>query len=142
MLCGSEDQGLSQELRRHLGARSRMEGELAPILRLALKTGPGHQLTRKAHDAPLLRLAFAHPLHGSLIASCSHDRTVRVWEEPSASTSTSNAANRDGRWVEKGILTGSKGSVRDVEFAPPSPAFGLRVVSYASRPLIRRSADT
>jgi nucleoporin SEH1 len=85
------------------------------------------QADKQAHDAPLLRLAFAHPLHGSLIASCSHDRTVRVWEEPSASTS--NAGNRDGRWIEKGILTGAKGSVRSVEFAPPSPAFGLRVVS-------------
>jgi nucleoporin SEH1 len=94
-----------------------------------LSRARGAEADVQAHDAPLLRLAFAHPLHGALIASCSHDRTVRVWEEPSASTSSGTAGSREGRWIEKGILTGAKGSVRSVEFAPPSPAFGLRVVS-------------
>lgn len=118
-----------------MGARSGVEG----IYRFV---APAHQAqadARQAHDAPLLRLSFAHPLHGSLIASCSHDRTVRIWEEPSASTS--NGGNREGRWLEKGILTGAKGSVRAVEFAPPSPAFGLRVVGRVPHANITRDQD-
>ena len=71
----------------------------------------------------MLRLSFAHPLHGSVIASCSPDRTVRIWEEPAGPSSS-----KDGRWVERGILGGANGSVRSVEFSPPSPTFGLRVV--------------
>jgi len=78
----------------------------------------------KAHDAPIIRLSFAHPLHGSLLASCSHDRTVRIWEEPTASSSS----GKEGRWFERAILGGAKGSVKGVEFSPPNPAFGLRVV--------------
>ncbi|KAK4687286.1 nucleoporin SEH1, partial [Tremellales sp. Uapishka_1] len=91
----------------------------------------------KAHDAPLLHLSFAHPLHGSLLASASHDRTVRIWEEPSSSSSASASASassssKDGRWIERGVLSGAKGSVRVVEFSPPSPSFGLRVVGLVA----------
>ncbi|ODN85854.1 nucleoporin SEH1 [Cryptococcus wingfieldii CBS 7118] len=84
----------------------------------------------KAHDAPILRLSFSHPIHGSLLASSSHDRTVRIWEESTSlppSSSSSAPAPGSVRWVERGILTGAKGAVRGVEFGPPDPAFGLRV---------------
>ncbi|RSH95622.1 hypothetical protein EHS25_000714 [Saitozyma podzolica] len=80
----------------------------------------------KAHDAPILRLSFAHPLHGSLLASCSHDRTVRIWEEPPSSS------GKSGRWVERAVLSGAKGSVRGVEFSPPNPSVGLRIASVST----------
>ncbi|WVQ78172.1 hypothetical protein IAT38_000255 [Cryptococcus sp. DSM 104549] len=85
----------------------------------------------KAHDAPILHLSFAHPIHGSLLASCSHDRSVRIWEEPSG------LRERDNRWTERGILTGAKGSIRSVEFGPPDPAYGLRVASIATDGYLR-----
>lgn len=114
-----------------MGARERVEGGLELVSPHPEFKCKSCKLTFWAHDAPLLHLSFAHPLHGSLLASCSHDRTVRIWEEPSsASSSSSGMAPRDGRWVEKGVLTGAKGSVRNVEFAPPSPSFGLRVVCW------------
>ncbi|KAK1924640.1 WD40-repeat-containing domain protein [Papiliotrema laurentii] len=85
----------------------------------------------KAHDAPILRISFAHPIHGSLIASCGHDRTVRIWEEPSTSSSSA-PGNKDGRWIERAVLGGAKGSVRAVEFSPPNPAFGLRLAALST----------
>ncbi|BEI92844.1 uncharacterized protein CcaverHIS019_0504720 [Cutaneotrichosporon cavernicola] len=82
----------------------------------------------KAHDAPILQLSFAHPIHGVLLASCSHDRTVRIWEEQLAPA----GSGAPPKWVERGILSGAKGSVRSVEFAPPNPAYGLRVASIST----------
>jgi nucleoporin SEH1 len=38
-------------------------------------------------------------------------------------------------------LTGAKGSVRSIEFAPPSPAFGLRVVSSPRSPVFIREKE-
>ncbi|KAK8870022.1 hypothetical protein IAR55_000592 [Kwoniella newhampshirensis] len=89
-----------------------------------------HETEWKAHDAPILHLSFAHPIHGSLLASSSHDRSVRIWEEPSG-------RERDGRWVERGVLTGAKGSVRSVQFGPPDPAYGLRVASISTDSYLR-----
>ncbi|KAL7422117.1 epoxide hydrolase, soluble (sEH) [Cryptotrichosporon argae] len=93
-------------------------------IKLFRKSSDGSYLPEaewKAHDAPVLRLSFSHPIHGSLLASSSHDRTVRIWEEPTASAQSS------GRWIERAVLSGAKGSVRGVEFSPPNPAFGLRI---------------
>ncbi|EIW70255.1 hypothetical protein M231_02761 [Tremella mesenterica] len=88
----------------------------------------------KAHDAPIIKLSFAHPSHGSLLASCSHDRTIRIWEEPSPSQV---AQAKDGRWVERGVLTDAKGSVKAVEFGPSSPNYGLRLASIATDSYLR-----
>jgi nucleoporin SEH1 len=35
----------------------------------------------QAHDGSILRVTWAHPEYGQVIASCSFDRTVRIWEE-------------------------------------------------------------
>ena len=35
----------------------------------------------KCHDGPIWRIRWAHPKFGSLLATCSHDKCVRVWEE-------------------------------------------------------------
>jgi WD40 repeat protein len=35
----------------------------------------------RSHMAPVWRVAWAHPEFGSLLASCSNDRNVIVWEE-------------------------------------------------------------
>lgn len=88
-------------------------------------------LTLQAHDAPILHLSFSHPIHGVLLASCSHDRTVRIWEEQ-LSPSSAGTAPPPPKWIERGVLTGAKGSVRSVEFAPPNPAYGLRVASIST----------
>ncbi|EIN08951.1 WD40 repeat-like protein [Punctularia strigosozonata HHB-11173 SS5] len=112
----------------------------------------------KAHDAPVSKLSWAHPEFGSILASASFDRTVKVWEEtvvpgdadqPSqsqqsqatepASQGSQNDYN-DGaaepyvvlntRWIERAILHDAKGTVRGVEFAPSY--FGLKLATISS----------
>jgi nucleoporin SEH1 len=34
----------------------------------------------KAHDGPVVSLSFSHP-HHALLASCSFDKTTRIWQE-------------------------------------------------------------
>jgi nucleoporin SEH1 len=77
----------------------------------------------KAHEAPVARVSWAHPEHGALIASCSFDRTIKVWQE----AERASGSLQSPRWVERAVLTEAKGSVRDVAFAPAH--FGLKLVS-------------
>ena len=37
----------------------------------------------KGHDGPVWQVAWAHPMFGNLLASCSYDRQVLVWKEHS-----------------------------------------------------------
>ncbi|KAF5380089.1 hypothetical protein D9615_006204 [Tricholomella constricta] len=96
----------------------------------------------KAHDAPVSRLSWAHPEFGSVIASSSFDRTVKVWEQVSplgqpdssqqlnGSGSSSQSQPPNSRWVERAVLTDARGTVRAVEFAPHH--FGLKFAAIAS----------
>jgi len=93
----------------------------------------------KAHDAAVTKLSWAHPEFGSVLASSSFDRTVKIWEEtpadnaeqPQANGASAVAASGPGtRWVNRAMLADSKGTVRDVEFAPHQ--FGLKLATIAS----------
>ncbi|KAJ3780857.1 WD40 repeat-like protein [Lentinula aff. detonsa] len=67
----------------------------------------------KAHDAPVVHLAWAHPEFGEVLASASVDRTVKIWEKDK------------GVWKEKAVLLDCRATVRQVEFSPS--VFGLRL---------------
>ncbi|CCM04009.1 uncharacterized protein FIBRA_06166 [Fibroporia radiculosa] len=85
----------------------------------------------KAHDAAVAQVAWAHPEFGSIVASASFDRTVKVWEQVPASASDADAgAGPSARWVERAMLVDAKGTVRAVEFAPQQ--FGLKLATIAS----------
>jgi nucleoporin SEH1 len=86
------------------------------------------------------RVSWAHPEFGSIIASSSFDRTVKIWEQASpvrqaeaqpmgvnGSSGSAQAPPSNSRWVERAVLTDSRGTVRSVEFAPHH--FGLKLVS-------------
>jgi nucleoporin SEH1 len=86
------------------------------------------------------KLSWAHPEFGSVIASSSFDRTVKIWEETPADNaeqpqtnggSVASASGPGTRWVNRAVLADAKGSVRDVEFAPHQ--FGLKLVRSSSR---------
>lgn len=79
-------------------------------------------------------MSWAHPSFGSIIASSSFDRSVKIWEQTHAhddSPYTNGAvANGNGlqlRWSLRAELNEAKSSVRAVEFAPHH--FGLKLVS-------------
>ncbi|KAI0040351.1 WD40 repeat-like protein [Auriscalpium vulgare] len=89
----------------------------------------------KAHDAAVSKIAWAHPEFGSVIASSSFDRTVKIWEEtpadadqPQVNGATASASS--SRWVERAVTADAKGSVRGVEFAPHR--FGLKLATISS----------
>ena len=91
----------------------------------------------QAHDAAVTKLSWAHPEFGSVLASSSFDRTVKIWEEipadsadqPQANGGSAVASGPGTRWVERAVLADAKGSVRAVEFAPHQ--FGLKLVRVA-----------
>lgn len=95
----------------------------------------------KAHDAAVSKISWAHPEFGSIIASSSFDRTVKVWEQsaPAAAADQQTNANAAGqsssRWIERAVLTDARGTVRMVEFAPHH--FGLKLASIASDSILR-----
>ncbi|GBE87451.1 WD40 repeat-like protein [Sparassis latifolia] len=90
----------------------------------------------KAHDAAISKVSWAHPEFGSIIASASFDRTVKVWEQTSAVDSDGPQVNGGAgpssasRWVERAVLVDAKGTVRAVEFAPHH--FGLKLATVSS----------
>ncbi|RQM14605.1 hypothetical protein B5M09_010958, partial [Aphanomyces astaci] len=88
--------------------------------------------------------AWGHPEFGQIVASCSFDRTVIVWEEslskppsaaplpPHGSMSLSHHPSDSGPsqsqpWTLQAQLTDSRESVHDVKFAPRH--LGLRLVT-------------
>ncbi|EDR03350.1 uncharacterized protein LACBIDRAFT_238721 [Laccaria bicolor S238N-H82] len=95
----------------------------------------------KAHDAAVSKISWAHPEFGSIIASSSFDRTVKVWEQaaPAAAADQQTNANAGGqsssRWIERAVLPDARGTVRMVEFAPHH--FGLKLASIASDSILR-----
>jgi nucleoporin SEH1 len=85
------------------------------------------------------KLSWAHPEFGSILASSSFDRTVKIWEQTySEAESQANGAKSQNvsRWIERAVLVDPKGTVRSVEFAPHH--FGLKIVSAAN---LRFSVD-
>ncbi|KAJ7222067.1 WD40-repeat-containing domain protein [Mycena haematopus] len=103
----------------------------------------------KAHDAAVSKISWAHPEFGTIIASASYDRTVKVWEQTSGVgllDSQQVAVNGNGnaghasqsqtpgpstsRWIERAVLPEARGTVRSVEFAPHH--FGLKLASISS----------
>ncbi len=91
---------------------------------------------QQAHDAAITKVAWAHPEFGTILASASFDRTVKVWEqtsysEPETQLNGSSGSLSASRWVERASLIDARGTVRWVEFAPQH--FGLKLVSLSPR---------
>ncbi|KAG2184628.1 hypothetical protein INT43_000541 [Umbelopsis isabellina] len=78
----------------------------------------------KAHDCSILKVIWANPEFGQVIASCSFDRQVKIWEEQEI-----EPKNSQKRWAEKFRLVESRGAVQDIEFAPGNGSLRLKFTS-------------
>lgn len=84
----------------------------------------------RAHSDSIWGLSWAHPEFGSVLASCSEDRTICIWEEKEVLTQpVAAAADKSERWIKRATLTESKKAVTDVKFAPRFHGFLLAATS-------------
>ncbi|EJD05418.1 WD40 repeat-like protein [Fomitiporia mediterranea MF3/22] len=88
----------------------------------------------KAHDATVTKVSWAHPIYGPVIASCSFDGTVKVWEQVHVDSvsdaSGTGASSGNTKWEQRAVLFEAKGSVRAIEFSPHH--FGLKLAAVSS----------
>lgn len=54
------------------------------------------------HEGPVWQVAWAHPMYGNILASCSYDRKVIIWKE------------ENGTWEKTYEYTGHDSSGRDI----------------------------
>lgn len=93
--------------------------------------GSFHEVTEwKAHSGPIYKLSWAHPEFGSVLASCSFDRTIKIWQEEKKTLfgvpTNANGAS-SSRWAKNATLNHATDSVMDVAFSPRHR--GLRILS-------------
>lgn len=87
----------------------------------------------KAHDSLVVKLSWAHPEFSSskVLASCSYDRTVKLWQELPDELHGSGR-----RWVKLATLaTELFGPIYDVQFAPHH--LGLKLACVGSDGIVR-----
>ncbi|KAJ1866761.1 epoxide hydrolase, soluble (sEH) [Coemansia sp. RSA 989] len=77
-----------------------------------------------AHDSSVVRLSWAHPEFGQVLASCSLDCTVRIWVEQET-----NLKNSGTRWRGLTPLTDSKAAVHSIAFAPEYTSLSIATAS-------------
>lgn len=82
-----------------------------------------HELAA-AHAGSILRLSWAHPQFGCLLASCSVDRVVHIYQR-----------SNTGSWKKRGRLVDARGSVTCVAFSPPH--LGLMIASCSTDGKVR-----
>lgn len=74
------------------------------------------------------RLSWAHPEFGTVLATCSFDRTVSVWEETIGEKPTPTMTPVK-RWVRRTNLVDSRTSVTDCKFGPKTQGLVLATCS-------------
>ncbi|GAA6022095.1 hypothetical protein JCM11491_002107 [Sporobolomyces phaffii] len=102
----------------------------------------------KAHDGPVLALAWGPPQLGLVLASGGVDGTVKIWRQPDVSTLSKSSAiahrpsnphsstrHSNPHWVLTATLTEPRGTIRSLGFAPSE--FGLKLAAVASDSRLR-----
>ena len=57
----------------------------------------------RGHEGPVWMVSWVHPMFGSMLASCSHDKKVIIWKETAVGASvTGLVPRRDGRVACRG----------------------------------------
>lgn len=76
---------------------------------------------------------FVEVIALQIIASCSEDSNVIIWEEQESVTGSDGAER--GRWQKKSQLTDSRKAVNDVKFAPRQ--LGLMLATASADGMVR-----
>ena len=79
----------------------------------------------KAHDSTIVKVVWASPEFGQVIASCSYDASVRIFEEDPREPYGSGK-----RWKRKATISEFHGALYDIAFAPSH--LGLKLASIDS----------
>eukprot|EP00049_Salpingoeca_infusionum_P007852 m.126848 g.126848 ORF g.126848 m.126848 type:complete len:334 (-) comp13844_c0_seq8:1235-2236(-) len=81
--------------------------------------------TLRQHQQAVLRVVWAHPEYGNVIASCSLDKYVMIWEERVDPV-------EGAKWEQKAKLAESSTPVTDVAFVPHSLRLDALLLAAAS----------
>ena len=100
----------------------------------------------QAHDAIIWKVKWAHPDYGSIMATCSADKTVIIWEEKKqatakASTPLFKAEEEESVWQNRIRLPESKESIEDIKFAPKHIGLVVAAASADGSVRIYEAAD-
>eukprot|EP00795_Rhopilema_esculentum_P001855 gene1855-16348_t len=87
----------------------------------------------QTHSGSVWKVTWAHPEFGQVLATCSFDRTVSIWEEQVGDSGV--YASGRSHWVRRSALVDSRASVTDVKFAPKH--LGLIVATCSKDGVIR-----
>lgn len=76
-------------------------------------------IIKKAHDAPIIRLQWANPEFGTILASCGLDKSINIWQE----------RKEDGKilWNSRTKIPEISDIVQDISFSPK--VFGLKLAA-------------
>ena len=86
--------------------------------------------TWEAHDGSIIKLDWAHPKHGQIVASCSLDNTVRIFEEQGI-----GKRENKWQWFERAKLKEANAGVYDISFSPIK--HGLKIASVSADGYVR-----
>ncbi|RPB23753.1 WD40 repeat-like protein [Terfezia boudieri ATCC MYA-4762] len=89
----------------------------------------------KAHDGSISKVIWGHPEHGHIIASCSNDRTVRIWEEQEFEPKSSAR-----RWKKQYTITLDV-AIYDISFAPVHRGLKLASISNSGYVYIHEAPE-
>lgn len=79
-----------------------------------------------AHAGEVNKLAWAHPQFGQVLASCSLDCTVQIWEEQERQ-GHSHAHGAQTCWHLRATLADSRKEIKDIAFSPSH--LGLKIAT-------------
>ncbi len=87
-----------------------------------------------SHSGAVNKLAWAHPEFGQVLASCSADRQINIYDEQGLQPMTNHStfsvetAGNKRVWNHRAQFSDSRDEVKDIEFAPKS--LGLKLVAF------------
>lgn len=88
---------------------------------------------RPAHAGMICKVCWAHPEFGQLLATCSHDGFVKIWEEQIFQAGVSKSP--PVRWHQRLSIEDGRTVVNDVQFAPKH--LGLKIATASGDGVVR-----